>query len=343
VMITGDHAITALAIAEQLGIGGHDPRALTGREIEEMTDDRLKEKVAATSVYARVSPAHKLRIARQFIERGEIVAMTGDGVNDAPALRAAHIGVAMGRTGTDVAKEAADMVLADDNFASIASAVYEGRVVFENIRKVTLYLMGGGLAILLAILGTILFGAPLPFNPTQIIWLNFVTSALQDVALAFEPGEPGMLKVPPRSLDEGILSGDLIRRILVAGVTIGVGTLATYFGSLRSGLPVEEARTVAVTTVVFFQLLQVLNCRSLSLSVFKTGFTGNPLLLLAMGVAFLAHLAVLYVPQLEWLVRTTALPGPTLGTIFLLSLSVLVTVEVDKHLLRRARVQNRSG
>ena len=197
VMITGDHAITALAIAERLGIGGRDPHVLTGREIEEMADDQLREKVATTSVYARVSPTHKLRIARQFIQRGEIVAMTGDGVNDAPALKAAHIGIAMGRTGTDVAKEAADMVLTDDNFASIAGAVYEGRVVFENIRKVTLYLIGGGLAILLTILGTILLGVPLPFNATQIIWLNFVTSALQDVSLAFEPGEPEPPEGPP--------------------------------------------------------------------------------------------------------------------------------------------------
>jgi Ca2+-transporting ATPase len=337
VMITGDHAITALAIAEHLGIGGRDPHVLTGRDIEEMTDDQLREKAGATSVYARVSPTHKLRIARQFIQRGEIVAMTGDGVNDAPALKAAHIGVAMGRTGTDVAKEAADMVLTDDNFASIAGAVYEGRVVFENIRKVTLYLIGGGSAILFTILGSLLFGVPLPFNATQIIWLNFVTSALQDISLAFEPGEPEMLKVPPRPLDEGILSGALVRRILVAGLTIALGTLAVYVWMLRSGSPFDEARTVAVTAVVFFQLFQVLNSRSLSLSVVKTGLAGNPMLLLAMGLAIVAHMAVVYVPQLEWLVRATPLPGSTLAGILLLALSVVLTVELDKHLLRRAR------
>jgi len=340
VMITGDHAITALAIAERLGIGDRDPHVLTGREIEEMADEQLREKVATTSVYARVSPTHKLRIAQQFMQRGEIVAMTGDGVNDAPALKAAHIGIAMGRTGTDVAKESADMVLTDDNFASIAGAVYEGRVVFENIRKVTLYLIGGGLAILLTIMGTILLGVPLPFNPTQIIWLNFVTSALQDVSLAFEPGEPELLKVPPRSLDEGILSGTLMRRILIAGVSIALGTLMLYIWALRSGSTIEEARTVAVTSVVFFQLFQVLNSRSLSLSVFKTKFAGNPLLFLAMSVALLAHMAVVYVPQLEWLVRTTPLPGSTLGTILLFALSVVVTVEVDKHLLRRWRMRS---
>ena len=337
VMITGDHAITALAIAERLGIGGRDPHVLTGRDIEEIPDDQLKEKVATTSVYARVSPTHKLRIARQFMQRGEIVAMTGDGVNDAPALKAAHIGVAMGRTGTDVAKEAADMVLTDDNFASIAGAVYEGRVVFENIRKVTLYLIGGGLAILLTILGSLLLGVPLPFNATQIIWLNFVTSALQDISLSFEPGEPELLKVPPRPPDEGILSGALVRRILVAGVTIALGTLAVYLWALQSGSPLDEARTAAVTAVVFFQLFQVLNSRSLSLSVFRTRFARNPMLLVAMGVAIVAHMAVVYVPRLEWLVRTTPLPGSTLAGILLLTLSVVVTVEVDKHLLRRKR------
>jgi Ca2+-transporting ATPase len=210
-------------------------------------------------------------------------------------------------------------------------------VVFENIRKVTLYLIGGGSAILFSILGSLLLGVPLPFNATQIIWLNFVTSALQDISLAFEPGEPEMLKVPPRPPDEGILSGALVRRILVAGLTIALGTLAVYIWALRSGSPIEEARTIAVTAVVFFQLFQVLNSRSLSLSVFKTGLAGNPMLLLAMGLAIAAHMAVVYAPQLEWLVRTTPLSGSALAGILFLALSVVFTVEVDKHLLRRER------
>jgi Ca2+-transporting ATPase len=246
-----------------------------------------------------------------------------------------------------VAKEAADMVLTDDNFASIAGAVYEGRVVFENIRKVTLYLIGGGLAILLTILGTFLLGVPLPFNPTQILWLNFVTSALQDVSLSFEPGEPGLLDVPPRPPREGILSNLLLRRTVIVGVTIAVGTLFVYLYALRSGLSSDHARTTAVTAVVFFQLLQVLNSRSLSLSVFRTGITGNPFLFLAMGLAFLAHMAVLYIPQLEWLVRTTPLSAQTLGILLLTAFSVVITVEMDKYLLRgasqRAPVRPDSG
>jgi Ca2+-transporting ATPase len=240
----------------------------------------------------------------------------------------------MGRTGTEVAKEAADMVLMDDNFASIAGAVYEGRVVFENIRKVTLYLIGGGLAILLTILGTLVLGLPLPFNPTQIIWLNFVTSALQDVSLAFEPGEHGLMDAPPRGTQEGIITKTLSRRILIAAVTISLGTLGVYLYALRSGSSLEEARTMAVTSVVFFQLLQVLNSRSLSLSLFKTGLVGNPYLLLTMSMAFLAHMAVVNVPELEWLVRTTALSGRAMGALALTAFSVVLTVELDKYLLR---------
>jgi P-type Ca2+ transporter type 2C len=335
VMITGDHAITALAIAERLGIGDQAPRVLTGSEIEVMSDDQLREKVAETSVYARVSPTHKLRIAQQFIQRGEIVAMTGDGVNDAPALKAAHIGVAMGRTGTDVAKEAAEMVLTDDNFASIASAVYEGRVVFENIRKVTLYLIAGGLAILLTVLGTFILGVPLPFTPTQILWLNFVTSALQDVSLAFEPGDPGLLKMPPRPPQEGILSRLLIRRTAVVGTTITAGTLFVYLYALNSGSGLDEARTMAVTTVIFFQLFQLLNSRSLTNSLFRAGGVRNRFLLPAMGFAFFAHIAALYIPQLSWLVRTTPLSGQTLASLLFLALSVIITVELDKIMIRK--------
>lgn len=189
VMITGDHAITASAIARKIGINGDAAEVLTGREIEAMSDKELFSQAQKISVYARVSPQHKLRITRQLIEHGEIVAITGDGVNDAPALKAAHIGVAMGRGGTDVAKEASDMVIADDNFASIFAAVEEGRVVYDNIKKVTLFLISCGFGELITIIAAILMGLPIPYIPAQILWLNLVTNGLQDVALAFEPAE----------------------------------------------------------------------------------------------------------------------------------------------------------
>ncbi|WP_043806522.1 cation-translocating P-type ATPase [Desulfocurvibacter africanus] len=334
-MITGDHVVTARAIAAQIGIGGQEPKTLTGREIEVLDDAQLQERVADVSVFARVSPRHKLRIAQALMASGEVVAMTGDGVNDAPALKAAHIGVSMGRTGTEVAKEAADMVLADDNFASIFHAVEEGRIVFENIRKVTLYLLAGGAGILLAILSTLLLGFPLPLNPTQIIWLNFVTGALQDVALAFEEGEPGILDQPPRNPKAGILSGTLLRRILLIGAIEALGVLYVFNTAMAAGRSLQEARTLALTTLVCCEIFQVFNCRSLRRSVFRMNHLHNPLLFAAIGLAVLAQLTVLYVPQLEWLVRTVPLSGFDLLLCLAVASSVLVISEMDKLAMRR--------
>jgi potassium/sodium efflux P-type ATPase len=335
VMITGDHVVTAKAIASQIGIGGREPKALTGREVESMSDEDLTEQVEETSVFARVSPRHKLRIAQAYMASGEVVAMTGDGVNDAPALKAAHIGVSMGINGTDVAKEASDMVLADDNFASIFHAVEEGRIVFENIRKVTLYLLGGGVGILLSILGTMLLGMPLPLNATQIIWLNFVTSALQDMSLAFERGEPGILEQPPRRPDEGILTSALLRRIVLVGLTLSAGTLLLFHQALASGMDLEHARTMALTSLVSFQFFQLFSSRSLRRSVFAMNHLHNPLLFAAVSIAWLAQLSALYVPQVAWLLRTVPLPAQELALCLGLALAVVFVVELDKLILRR--------
>ena len=194
IMVTGDYAATAVAVSQKLGITGDKPDVLEGKEIESMDDEELITRTKNVSVYARVSPQHKLRIVQQLVSHGEVVAVTGDGVNDAPALKAAHIGIAMGRKGTDVAKESSDMVVTDDNFASIVHAVEEGRVVYDNIRKVTLFLVSCGIGELLAIVATILMKLPIPYIPAQILWLNLVTNGFQDVALAFEPGEKGVIK-----------------------------------------------------------------------------------------------------------------------------------------------------
>lgn len=334
-MITGDHVVTAKAIAARIGIGGPEPKTLTGREIEVLDDDQLRERAADVSVFARVSPRHKLRIAQALMASGEVVAMTGDGVNDAPALKAAHIGVSMGKTGTEVAKEAADMVLADDNFASIFHAVEEGRIVFENIRKVTLYLLAGGAGVLLAILSTLLLGFPLPLNPTQIIWLNFVTGALQDVALAFEEGEPGILDQPPRHPKAGIISGTLLRRILLVGAAEALGLLYVFDMALDAGRGLPEARTLALTTLVCCEIFQVFNCRSLRRSVFRMNHLHNPLLFAAIGLAVLAQLTVLYVPQLEWLVRTVPLSAEEILLCLAVASSVLLVSEADKLVMRR--------
>lgn len=335
VMITGDHAATASAIAKMLGISSEESGVMTGKEIESMSDDELFNKVKYISVFARVSPQHKLRIVEQLIRYGEVVAVTGDGVNDAPALRAAHIGIAMGKSGTDVAKEASDMVLADDNFASIFAAVEEGRVVYDNIKKVTLFLISCGFGELIAIIGTIVMGYPIPYIPAQILWLNLVTNGLQDVALAFEPAEKGVLNRPPRNPKEGILSSLMVQRTVLMGITLAAGTLFLFISNLNAGVPLERARTIALTTMVFFQFYQAFNCRSETQSVFRMSPISNPLLFISMIAAFLAQLSVIYVPAFQWVFRTVPITMNEWVQIFLVSTTVILVVEMDKWIRGR--------
>ena len=335
IMITGDHATTASAIAGMLGITTEESNVLTGKEIETMADDELFNTVKNISVFARVAPQHKLRIARQLARHGEIVAVTGDGVNDAPALKAAHIGIAMGGTGTDVAREASDMVLADDNFASIFTAVEEGRIVYDNIRKVTLFLVSCGLGELIAILATIVMGIPIPYIPAQILWLNLVTNGFQDVALAFEPGGKGILNKPPRKPKEGILSSFIIQRTFLMGIVLAAGTLYVFMSDLNSGVPLERARTVALTTMVFFQFYQALNCRSETESIFSMSPVSNPFLFYAMIASLFAQLAVLYVPALQWIFRTVPLTMTEWLEVGLVTVTIVIAVEMDKWIRRR--------
>lgn len=334
-MITGDHAVTARAIAKQIGIGGSAPEVLTGKEIEAMDDEALFKRAKEISVYARVSPQHKLRITQQLIRQGDIVAVTGDGVNDAPALKAAHIGIAMGRTGTDVTREAADMILADDNFASIAHAVEEGRVVFDNIRKVTFFLIPTGVGAILSILGAVLLGVPIPYVPAQLLWINVVTNGLQDVALAFEPGEPGIIDRPPRPPKEGIMSRLLKERTVLVGLIISAGILTNFIETLNDGASIEKARSVAVTTMVFFQFFQAWNSRSETESIFRIPLMSNPFLFYSLIAAFFAQLAVLYVPALQWTFRTVPLEFTDWLEIAGMTATVIVAVETDKRLRRR--------
>ncbi|MFQ5441864.1 MAG: cation-translocating P-type ATPase [Thermodesulfobacteriota bacterium] len=338
VMITGDHGTTAAAIAGMLGITTEASDVLTGREIESMSDDELFNVLETVSIFARVAPHHKLRIVRQLTRHGEIVAVTGDGVNDAPALKAAHIGIAMGKGGTDVAKEASDMVLADDNFASIFAAVEEGRVVYGNIRKVTLFLVSCGFGEITAILATILMGIPLPYIPAQILWLNLVTNGLQDIALAFEPAEKGTLKTPPKKPKEGILSSLMIQRTVLMGIVMAAGTLFVFMADLHGGVPLEKARTAALTTMVFFQFYQALNCRSETESIFSMSPMGNPYLLYAMIGAFFAQLAVLYVPALQWIFRTVPLTMTEWLEVGLVTVTIVIAVEIDKWIRRRRKM-----
>ena len=240
IMITGDHPTTALAIAKMVGIDTEGGRVITGREIEEMTDEDLFTRVKKVSVYARVAPHHKLRIVRQLMDHGEIVAVTGDGVNDAPALRAAHLGVAMGRKGTDVAKEASDMVVTDDNFAAIFHAVREGRIVFDNIRKVVFFLIPTGVAAIGSIIGCLLLGIPIPYTASQLLWINLVTNGFQVIALTFEPGDREVVNRPPLDPSEGIMSRVLVQRTVIVGLLISAGVVIKFAYSLQAGMSLEK-------------------------------------------------------------------------------------------------------
>jgi magnesium-transporting ATPase (P-type) len=336
-MITGDHAVTASAIGRMFGIIRGGSKALTGRELETMSDEDLFAKVQEISVFARVSPQHKLRIVQQVMKHGEVVAVTGDGVNDAPALKAAHIGIAMGKSGTDVAREASDMVITDDNFASIFHAVEEGRLVFDNIRKVTLFLIPTGLAAIVSILVAMVLGVPIPYVAAQLLWINLVTNGLQDVALAFEPGEKEVIKRKPRSLKEGIMSRLMYERSILVGLIISAGVIFNFISALENGASVERARTIAVTTMVLFQFFQAWNSRSELQSVFTLSPFSNPFLFYSMVAAFLAQIAVVYIPALQWVFRTEPLAGAEWIRIGLVALAVVLAVEIDKLIRRKRR------
>ncbi|MGB9618573.1 MAG: cation-translocating P-type ATPase, partial [Desulfomonilaceae bacterium] len=335
VMITGDHAVTALAVANTLGVATRHDKVMTGQDLQVMKDDDLFSIVKEVSVYARVAPEHKLRVVQQLMKHGEIVAVTGDGVNDAPALKTAHIGVAMGKSGTDVAKEASDMVVTDDNFASIFSAVKEGRIVFDNIRKVTFFLIPTGVASILSIIGTVLAGLPIPYVPAQLLWINLVTNGLQDVALAFEAAEEDIQERPPRDPKEGIMSKLLVERTILVGLVIAAGVVYNFWESLNSGASLEKARTIAVTTMVFFQFFQAWNSRSEFQSVFKVSLTSNPFLLFALLAAFLAQIAFLYVPSLQWMFRTEPLSVFDWIRVMGVAVTVILVVEIEKWMRRK--------
>jgi Ca2+-transporting ATPase len=335
-MITGDHAATARSIALELGlVDRDDARVLTGADLDQMDDETLEAQIATVSVYARVTPEQKLRVVRALQARGEVVAVTGDGVNDAPALKAAEIGIAMGKSGTDVARAASDMVLADDNFVSIVAAVEEGRITFDNIRKVTFFLVSTGAAEILTILATLLMGWPIPYVAAQILWLNLVTNGVQDIALAFEPGDREVLARPPRQRGEGVLSKLLWTRTLIAGAVMGVGTLLMFHWELEQGGSVERARTVALTTMVLFQVFHVGNARSEKESAFVRSPFSNPILFLATTAAFIIHVGALYLPATQFVLRVEPIADlETWLRMIAIASSIIAAVEFHKLFTR---------
>jgi Ca2+-transporting ATPase len=340
VMITGDHAITARAIAQDLGIAGRDAPICTGSDLAHLSDEELRDRVSAVSVYARVSPDEKLRIVHALQHHGDVVAVTGDGVNDAPALKAAAIGIAMGRDGTDVAREASDMVLADDNFVSIAAAVEEGRVTFDNVRKVTFFLVSCGAAEVVAILAAVWLQWPLLMLPAQLLWLNLVTNGLQDVALAFEPGEKQALLRPPRPSSEGILSRLTWQRTVLAGLVMAAGTLALFRWQLDTSGSLTQARTVALTTLVVFEVFQAGNARSESNSLFRMSPVSNPFLFSATVSAVAVHIASLYLPPTQYVLRVEPIDLAAWTRIIPVAATILIATEAHK-LIHRRRAERR--
>ena len=339
-MITGDHAVTAGAIARQMGLCGdscsyHTREVLTGREIAELDQDRLVETADATAVFARVSPEQKLRLVEALQKKDYVVAMTGDGVNDAPALRQADIGVAMGLAGTEVSKESADMILTDDNFATIKAAVEEGRGVFDNLIKFITWTLptngGEGLVILTAIL----LGTRLPILPLQILWINMTTALLLGLMLAFEPKEAGIMSRPPRDPSMPILTAPLIRRIAMVSLLLVIGAFGLFKLELvLMGDNEALARTLAVNVFVFGEMFYLFNCRSMTDPVWKLGLFSNPLLWAGVGVMTLLQLLYTYLPLLNTVFQSAPMGLKEWGMVLTSSLVIYVVVEIEKRISR---------
>lgn len=331
VMATGDHKLTAEAIAREIGILGEGSKVLAGVDLDGMSDDELDAIINDAAVFARVSPTHKYRVVESLRRKGHIVAMTGDGVNDAPALKAAEIGVSMGITGTDVTKETADMVLTDDNFASIVNAVEEGRVVFENIRKVVKYLISTNTGEIITILAALILlpGIPLIFTPVQILWVNLVTDGLLDKFLAMEPKEKGVMDQPPRKPKEKIINRDMMINIVYVGIFMAAGTLWLFISGYNNG-DLQRAQTLAFTSIAMFQVFNVLNCRSRKTSFFKIGLTTNKYLLAGIAASVSLQVLATLLPPLQTALGTTALSIWDWLLIILVSSSVFVADEIRK-------------
>lgn len=336
-MITGDHALTATAIANQIGLDGatgSNPAVLTGRDLAEISDTELIEVASRTSVFARVSPEQKLRLVEALQSHGHVVAMTGDGVNDAPALKQADIGVAMGITGTDVSKEAADMVLTDDNFATIEAAVEEGRGVFDNLTKIIAWTLptnvGSGLVILLSVMT----GIALPIMPVQVLWINMVSVAVLGLVLAMEDKEPDIMLRQPRNPETPILTQTLIWRIVIVGLIILAGAFGLFSWWMQRGASLAEARTIAVNVVIFIMVFYLLNCRSLTQSMFTIGVFSNRWVIAGVFAMVLLQLLFTYAPFMNEIMTSAPIGPQAWAQILAVSLIGYVVIEIEK-LLRR--------
>ena len=336
IMITGDHRETAAAIARELDIMRPGDKSLTGDQLEQMDDEELKEAVREVTVFARVSPEHKLRIVEALKHHGHIVAMTGDGVNDAPALKRADIGAAMGISGTEVAKEASDMVLQDDNFTTIVRAVEEGRTIYNNIRGSVQYLLSCNTGEIAAIFSSLLLGLGSPLSAIQILWLNLVTDGPPALALGLEPPQKDIMDIPPRKPQEGMFAGGVGARILWQGIMIGLLSLSAYWLALSWGRTLQEAHTMTFITMALSQIVHSFNVRSMEHSLFTIGFGTNRSLIFAFIISAAALLIVIFIPFLREVFETVMLRPSDWAVVLGLSITPLFVVEISK-MMRRTR------
>lgn len=342
-MITGDHAATASAIATQMGIGEGKP-AVTGTQLDQFDEAALRQAVRESDVFARVSPEHKLRLVQALQAEGEVVVMTGDGVNDAPALKRADVGVAMGIKGTEAAKEAAEMVLVDDNFASITAAVEEGRRVYDNIKKSILFILptNGGEA--MTLIAAIMLGHMLPVTAAQILWVNMITAVTLALSLAFEPAESAVMQRPPRAADEPILSRFMVWRIVFVSLIMVCGVFGLFLWERGQGADIETARTVAVNMLVVFEIFYLFSCRYLKAPVLsRQGLLGNPKVLWSVGLVMVMQLAFTYTPPMQLFFHSAPLSLDAWIRILLIGSSVLFLVELEKLLINRRAVRSKEA
>jgi len=333
VMITGDHKVTAMAVARELGLL-KEGIALSGAELDQLNDEEFEKIVEKVEVYARVSPAHKMRVVEALQRKGHITAMTGDGVNDAPALKKADIGIAMGITGTDVSKEAADMVLTDDNFASIVAAVEEGRGIFDNIKKYLMFLLSCNAGEITIMLIAGLVGLPLPVVAIQLLWINLTTDGFPALALAIDPADPDIMERPPRSPREGVFTPGVLMSIAVIAVMMPATILPVFLWRTRT-VELIEAQTVAFTMITMFEIFRVFSCRSERHSIFKLGFFTNRWLVYAAIASVLMQMAVVYLPPLQSAFNTVALSPMDWALVLPLSLTGFVALELAKIVMSR--------
>lgn len=335
VMVTGDHPLTALAIARELGIATDEAQVVHGAQLEGATPEQLRAAIAQARVFARATPEQKLALVSAGQALGHFVAVTGDGVNDAPALRRANIGIAMGRGGTDVARQASDLVLSDDNFATIVAGVEEGRIAYQNIRNVVYLLTAAGVAEVLTVGIAVLAGLPLPLLPVQLLWLNLVTNGIQDVGLAFERGRGDELRQPPRPAREPIFNALMLQRGLLAGLWMSALGLALFVFLLEAGWPIEQVRNSLLLMMVLMQNIDAINARSETASVLRLPLRNNPLLLVGVCVALGLHVAAMYWPWMQEIIHVRPPSAGEWAVLPLLAVTLLVVMEAQKLVRRR--------